>query len=398
MDINILARRAIDFIRDNYGIPLHGLIAGGSLGNLIWEFVSGNKAVINDIDIFLFDGISDFINNDESTFNFIKNKYEYSESEYLSLQFNKNTDNFYYITESIKEGIFNYVHYKSKTDNKSIIIESFDINATCISYDIETDTFFWTSDFEEFLITGKLKVVNLLTPNHTAIRIAKKSVELNASVDEIEYKLLQYSSIHNLGDRIKTGFLERYYDLYNKYKYLIEKYFIIKVDDFRPFFDKSIYYLQSIDLNPFNLDNNFPYFKNINDSYSFLFFIRNIFGNNDIELIWDDLYYYLNDISYIDIDIKSNIEDIKLLSNILKNAPNSIEKLRGYKLSEQIFIVKKLLESFKENPNIAIALLEKIKINKNMDFSDPNNLLIMELIVRKEFQNNQNKIDKIFQK
>ncbi len=33
-----------------------------------------------------------------------------------------------------------------------------------------------------------------------------------------------------------------------------------------------------------------------------------------------------------------------------------------------------------------------------MDFSDPNNLLIMELIVRKEFQNNQNKIDKIFQK
>ena len=40
MDINILARRAIDFIRDNYGIPLHGLIAGGSLGNLIWAFVS----------------------------------------------------------------------------------------------------------------------------------------------------------------------------------------------------------------------------------------------------------------------------------------------------------------------------------------------------------------------
>ncbi len=144
------------------------------LGNLIWEFVSGNKGVINDIDIFLFDGISDFINNDESTFNFIKNKYEYSESEYLSLQFNKNTDNFYYITESIKEGIFNYVHYKSKTDNKSIIIESFDINEHVYHMTLKLILFFWTSDFEEFLITGKLKVVNLLTPNHTAIKLLKK--------------------------------------------------------------------------------------------------------------------------------------------------------------------------------------------------------------------------------
>lgn len=401
MDIDFLARKAIGFIKDNYGIPLHGLIAGGSIGNLIWEFVSGNKAIINDIDVFLFNGITDDIHKDKSIFSYVKNNYEYFENEYLSLDFNKSTDNFYYINECTKEGIFNYINYKSKTDDKSIIIESFDINSTRISYDIDNDTVFWTPDFEEFLKTGELKVSNLLTPNHTAIRIAKKSVELNANVDELEYKLLQYSSYHSFNDRIKIRFLERYYDLYKKYEYILYKYFEIQSDEDTKYYLKNtnelkLYLLQSKDYNPFNLDST-TYFKNINSSDSFLFYIRNIYGNKDLEIIWEKLYFYLNDeINYIDIDLKSNIEDIKLLSNVLINAPNSIEKLRGYKLSEQILIVKKLLESFKDNPNIAIALLEKIKINKNMDFSDPNNLLIMELIVRKESQKNQYKIDKIF--
>lgn len=412
MDINLLARRAIDIIKERYGLPLHGLLAGGSIANLIWEFVSNNKAVINDVDIFLFDGISDEIKKDESIFSFSKKYNEFYEGEYCDLQYNRNTKNFYYITASVKDGIFNNIYYKSKTESKSIIIESFDINATKISYDIDKDEVYWTPDFEEFLKTGKLKVVNLMTPNHTAIRIAKKSIELNAIVDEFEYKILQYTSLYNLGDRIKTRFQERYHNMYEQYSYLLGKYFDIFIDEELEFYLKNInvetklYYLVSKDANPFSLSSETkdwefgvfsvdPHFRNITDSDSFLFYIRKIFGNKKHEEIWSKLYFYLNDVNYLDIDIDSNIEDIKLLSNILSNAPNTIEKLRGYKLSEQISIIKNILKSFKDDPNIAIALLEKIRINKDMDFSDSKNLLILELLVRKESKINNKKVDKI---
>ena len=56
MNIEQLAKNALNFLKTKeINFPKHGIIAGGSLGNLIWEQVSGNVAVVNDIDIFIFD-------------------------------------------------------------------------------------------------------------------------------------------------------------------------------------------------------------------------------------------------------------------------------------------------------------------------------------------------------
>ena len=57
MNIESLGRQAIDRIKSEWGLPLHGFVAGGAIANIVWELVSGNKAVVNDIDIFVFDGI-----------------------------------------------------------------------------------------------------------------------------------------------------------------------------------------------------------------------------------------------------------------------------------------------------------------------------------------------------
>ncbi len=57
MKIENLGRRAIEIIKNKWGLPKSGFIAGGSISNIVWELVSGNKAVVNDIDVFLFDGI-----------------------------------------------------------------------------------------------------------------------------------------------------------------------------------------------------------------------------------------------------------------------------------------------------------------------------------------------------
>ena len=57
MEIELLARKALDIIKTNWGLPDKGFIAGGSIANIMWELVSGNKAAVNDIDVFLFEGI-----------------------------------------------------------------------------------------------------------------------------------------------------------------------------------------------------------------------------------------------------------------------------------------------------------------------------------------------------
>ena len=54
MNIENLCREALEKLKSEFGIPKRGFIAGGSLANTIWELVSGNKAVVNDIDVFIF--------------------------------------------------------------------------------------------------------------------------------------------------------------------------------------------------------------------------------------------------------------------------------------------------------------------------------------------------------
>ena len=41
MEIEILARKAVDILKSKWGLPKKGFLAGGSLANLIWEIHSG---------------------------------------------------------------------------------------------------------------------------------------------------------------------------------------------------------------------------------------------------------------------------------------------------------------------------------------------------------------------
>jgi len=79
MNIEFLGRKAIERIKSEWGLPLHGFLAGGSIANLVWEMVSGNKAVVNDIDIFVFDGIEEFNKEKKSLFNYQEQETKYYE-------------------------------------------------------------------------------------------------------------------------------------------------------------------------------------------------------------------------------------------------------------------------------------------------------------------------------
>lgn len=410
MNVELLGRQAIDIIKSKWGLPKAGFVAGGSIANIIWELVSGNKAIVNDVDIFVFDSVQEnFDRSDKSSlFNYQEKETKYYE-DYTGMCFNTHTKDFYSIVESTKDDIFNIIKYKSNTSDPSLIIKSFDINSTRVGYSIEKDQLYWTSEFEEFLETGELKVCNLMTPSHTAVRIAKKSKELNAKLDLFEFKLIQHALSYSFSDRIKFRFKDRYLEMFESNLDMLESHFIITRDNEAEEYVKSqyledvkLYYLMpnivgetptenDIFISPkiFSDSNIFS----IHKSSDFLFYMRNIYGKDNLASIWKKVYYYFNDVNYIDREVIS--EDLELLYRFSQAAPNSIENLKGMKISEQINIIKKFLDKFKEDPIIAISIIESMKIDKDIELDEQTSLLL-ELSVRKKIVNDtRNKVGRI---
>ena len=399
MNIELLARKALESIKSKWGLPSSGLLAGGSLANLMWELVSGNKAIINDIDIFHYDGKIDKstnIDKSESLFLFKEHDVKYHE-EYQGMGMSISTKDRYVITSAEKNGIFNNVKYVSTDKDPSFVIRSFDINCTAVGYSIEEDRFFWTEEFEDFLKTGNLKVVNATTPSHTAIRIAKKSKELNANLDEFEFRILSHCLKRKYYDIARWRFKDRYCELYEENKDILEKYFYIKRDTeieqylmLEKNVETQLFFLECTDFLSESVVekgwSNEALFEDINvyslnNSKDFIFYSRNVFGNEKMADIWGKVHYYYNEKGYFDIEVEE--EDLNLLDRFSRYAPNSIENLKGMKISEQIGLIKKLLETYSEDPIVAITLLEKGKISKDTEF-DEYTKLILELSVRRE--------------
>lgn len=400
MNIENLARQAINIIKEKWGLPTTGFLAGGSIANIIWELVSGNKAVVNDLDIFHFDGIKDFLDKSESSlFDFKNQEIKYYE-DYVGLSFKIRTNEFYSIVSAERDGMLNNIRYKSNTEDPSLIIRSFDINSTRIGYHIEGDKIYWTKEFEEFLQTGVLKICNLMTPCHTAIRIVKKSKELNAKLDEFEFKLLQYGLSRGFSDKIKRRFKEKYQKMYNDYSDIISPFFRIERDKdvenyvLLQFNEKvELFYLEPVCLKKSKEifdDVNLDSIYNAND---FIFYMRNIFGNERLSNIWSKLHWFFISENYVDIDFEK--EDIELLYRFSYTAPGIIENLKGLKLSEQISLIKSFLDKYKDDPIIAISILETFKIDKNLILDDQM-ILLLELSVRKKIINDtRNKVGRI---
>ena len=65
------------------------------------------------------------------------------------------------------------------------------------------------------------------------------------------------------------------------------------------------------------------------------------------------------------------------------------------KISEQIDVIKKFLDKFKEDPIIAISIIESMKVDKDIEL-DEQTLLLLELSVRKKIINDtRNKAGRI---
>lgn len=412
MNIDSLVRIAIEKIKSNWGLPESGFIAGGSIANLVWELVSGKEAVVNDIDVFIFDGIISEIdpNDKKSLFRYQEKENRFWE-DYTGMRYSSINKDFYTIESSEHEGMFNRVKYKSNKPDTDLILRSFDINSTKVGYSIEEDKVYWTPEFEEFLKTGDLKVCNLMTPSHTAIRIVKKKKDLDCKLDKFELDLLRHALEWRFNDIIKFKFRDRYYSMYNENIDELKDYFVINRDPqaeeyVRVHFNEEVnlYYLSPIisknksetdefifGREVFN-DNNI---RKIYNSLEFLFYMRNIYGKEELTNLWSKLYFFFTNTHYI--DCQPSKDDLELISRLGRYAPNSIDNLRGKTLSEQIKLVKWILKEYEEDPIVAISILEKHRISQ--DELDEQDLFLLELSVRKQIVNDtRGKVNKVLGK
>jgi hypothetical protein len=413
MNIEKLARVALGFLKTKEtNFPKHGVIAGGSLGNLIWEQVSGNIAVVNDIDIFIFDrevnaenvyGDSTKTTDNKKVFYRSLEKIYYK--DYTGLCEGSRTRDFYLIERTENSGLFNYVYYSATSEKPELIIDSFDINCTQVGYDIESDRFFWTKEFEQFLKDGKLKLTNLGSPHHSVIRILKKRDELNASLDPIEVKIAAYTVARPLHGVTRRYFSDKYFTVYEKYQEELSKYFkISKETEISSLIKESkgvdvgIYTLIAT-ISPLEVftngeldDESRQKIWHCND---FLFYFRNIQNDINQYKIWSKLQPLFTYENYVDCDPKE--EDIDMLKRIIENAPECIKNLQGISISKQINLVNKLFSTFKDDLTIALSLLENKKLDPDIVLDD-DTVLLLELSVRVEIVNNKYDFDKILGK
>jgi hypothetical protein len=120
--------------------------------------------------------------------------------------------------------------------------------------------------------------------------------------------------------------------------------------------------------------------------------MRNIWKKPELSELWSKLYYFFSDSSYI--DCQPTEEELDLIHRLSKYAPKSIENLKGLKLSEQIKLVKSVLDLYEDDPIVAISLLEKHKLSEVE--LEAQNLLLLELSVRREIVNDtRNKVRNI---
>lgn len=403
MDIEKLFRKSLDIIKEKWGLPSKGFLAGGSISNIAWNIVTGKNAPVNDIDIYLLNTLHEDTNPSligKQSFKDLESK---SYEDYKGVHECYETKRYYYIDDVSNDGIFNIIQYNSNTESPMIIIDSFDINCCQLGYDISEDKFYYTKEFVDFLESSELKVTSILTPSHTALRLFKKKDELGANLNDSEINLLTFL-INNtktndipIVNTIKYRFKSKYSNLYIKYEDEMRSNFRLHRDiDF----EKEIKDKYQVDTEIYTLlarknlvNTSLLKIPGLITDKDILFWYRNLYGtkNEKLYMALYKMYDQSLGLSYVDCDPGN--EKIKLLNRITSFSPRISNHLKGFKLSEQVDTIDRLISAY--GPEVAILVLEKNRITSDTDLSDEMTNLLLELSVRREVHENMNRINEI---
>lgn len=384
MQIELLIRKAVAELKSKWELPSTGFIGGGSIANLVWEYVSGVKARVNDIDIF----VKVEEKEETTSFEWEKKAIQYSErySHLIQTVFVKEKYKIFNVT---REGMLNFIYVSQEADPLKIL-RSFDINATCVGYSIDEDKCYYLECFSEFLSNKELKIINLMTPSHTAIRLAKKEKDLSVKANDFEFNIIQICLYNKwLPDFDRFRFQNKYAKLFEEYNYRLSQFFSIqRCSEIEDFLEKKTG--NQIDI--WELKNNQSDFasafflkastKFVLTSDDVLFYLRNIHGNEIKDAIWQKIAPFYKTKEYLDTE---NKEDIERLISIASAYPGVIKNLVGWPLTEQLKIIDKVFSSIgtEYGKEAAIKVLESNKITPDTTIDDFE-AMILVLSVRKK--------------
>lgn len=400
MNYQQIFRQALDEIKSKWELPNSGFLAGGAISNVVWNNLRGKNAPINDLDIYHLIEIKKNFSNKElrSKQHFVKNE-KWVYEDYSGLEIGYQQRGFYTIEKVTENGIYNNIDYKATTQDRLLVLESFDINCCQLGYDIDTDKFIWTKEFETFLKTGELRLTNLTSPPHSAIRLVKKKYDLDATLPNFELDVVAtvMKDIRFI-DSQKFRFKERYAKMYKKFETDLKSRFKLERDkevemwlkEHKGVEDKIwtlIPKVKPIDVNLSEAPGAFL-------SRDFLFFVRNILNKKEYEKVWLRLHPIIDSRmefeEYFDVDFDK--EKILRLGKLVLHAPNCSKFLSGLPLSKQLDTFDGILNKFPNDPFVAISILENYDL-RNHNIDDDMELLLMELSIRKDLvEDNKDKV------
>ena len=393
MNYQEIFRQALNEIKSKWELPSTGFLAGGSIANVVWNILKNKNAPINDLDIYHLSEVKQTITTREmrDKQHFTKNE-KWVYEDYTGLNVGYQQKGWYTIEKVSTNGIYNNIEYKSSTEDPTIVLDSFDINSCQLGYHIEKDKFIWTKDFEKFLETSELRLTNLTSPAHSAMRLVKKKNDLDAILPEIELDIISYA-MQNIRfmDTQKFRFKERYANMYKRYEFELNRYFeLVRDEDIEEYLRNNLGVNDLIwTLKPKNikLDIIKGEVPGVFLSKDFLFYVRNILDNEDNEKLWFKLHPIMDSSmklqDYLDIEPSEKI--VEKLYKLVVHAPNTNRNLKGLSLSNQIKSFETILSKFPKDPFVAISIMESYDLNQH-NIDDEMELLLMELSIRKVIQ------------
>lgn len=391
MNYQEIFRQALDQIKSKWELPTTGFLAGGAISNITWNILKGKDAPVNDLDIYHLSEIKKTMSSREmmEKQHFTNNEKRVYE-DYTGLNVGYQQKGYYTIEKVSTNGIFNNIEYKSSTEDRSIIIESFDINCCQLGYDIDKDEFVWTKDFERFLETGEIRLTNLTSPAHSAMRLVKKKHDLDATLPEIELDIIAYA-MKNIRfiDTQKFRFKERYANMYKRYEFELDRHFkLVRDEDIEEYLRNNLGvhdFIWTLEPNDINLDIVKGEIPGVFLSKDFLFYVRNILKNDGYEKLWFKLHPIMDSSMRIEdyVDVELSNEKIDKLHKLVTHAPNTSRNLRGLSISNQLSVFDRVLNKFPNDPFVAICILESYDL-RNHNLEDEMELLLMELTIRKQ--------------
>lgn len=239
-DLKSIENQVYKEIKENYGIPEKGLVAGQAVASLFYKYLKlPLNSVINDIDVFqeatpeLLDKSTRPTKEQIFSNTIIGNIKEPSNPSIEGrISFGIDNSRGYVVVRSFYEEdankkLINHVFIKNiinikyrkyfnfnNLDNNQIIVNSFDINCCAVGFDIETGSFYYSDGFLRFLDDFKLRIQSTHTPFHSILRLYKKIKDLNCQPDiEVELDLLRIEAFNSNLSSFIIG--ERFFNLYN---------------------------------------------------------------------------------------------------------------------------------------------------------------------------------------